>query len=82
MRGARWPRQAGYKWQKLDAKTKQPFHVQPKVATFCFGGADDEWSGDGKQAITTFSIVTVNAPRTQPGRSRPRSATSGTTSLK
>jgi putative SOS response-associated peptidase YedK len=47
------------------ARTKKPFHFQPKATLFAFGGVYDVWKGDG-MAITSFSIVTTDtAPSTQ-----------------
>ena len=55
-----------YEWQKTGAKTKKPFHFQPKATPFAFGGVYDVWKGDGGMAITSFAIVTTAAaPSTQ-----------------
>jgi putative SOS response-associated peptidase YedK len=60
------PTTGWYEWRKTGAKTKKPFHFQPKAAPFAFGGVYDVWKGDGGMAITSFSIVTTNAaPSTQ-----------------
>ena len=54
------PTTGWYEWQKIDAKTKRPFHFQPKAQPFAFGGVCDVWKGGGK-VITSFSIVTTAA---------------------
>lgn len=58
------PATGWYEWQKLDpaGKKKRPYHFQPKAMPFAFGGVYDEWSGDGKSRITSFSNVTTAAP--------------------
>jgi putative SOS response-associated peptidase YedK len=54
-----------YEWQKTGAKTKTPFHFQPRNRPWAFAGVWDVWSGDGKASITSFSIVTTSpAPST------------------
>ena len=59
------PASGWYEWQKVTAKTKRPFHFQPKAKPFAFAGVWDVWSGDGKTPITSFSIVTTSpAPST------------------
>jgi putative SOS response-associated peptidase YedK len=55
------PATGWYEWQQLDAKTKQPWHFQPKAVPFAFGGVYDVWNADGKSNITSFSIVTTEA---------------------
>jgi putative SOS response-associated peptidase YedK len=55
------PATGWYEWRKLDAKTKQPYHFQPKAQPFAFGGIYDVWKGDGKSSIVSFSIVTTAA---------------------
>lgn len=55
------PATGWYEWQKIDAKTKRPFHFRPAATPFAFGGVYDTWSADGKSAITSFSIVTTGA---------------------
>jgi putative SOS response-associated peptidase YedK len=60
------PTTGWYEWQKTSAKTKKPFHFQPKTAPFAFAGVYDVWKGDGRMAITSFAIVTTDAaPSTQ-----------------
>jgi putative SOS response-associated peptidase YedK len=54
------PTTGWYEWQKIDAKTKRPFHFQPKAQPFAFGGVYDVWKGGGK-VITSFSILTTAA---------------------
>lgn len=55
------PATGWYEWQKVTAKTKRPFHFQPRAKPFAFGGVYDVWSGDGKANLTSFSIVTTDA---------------------
>jgi len=59
------PASGWYEWQKIDAKTKRPHHFQPVAKPFAFAGVWDVWKGDGKEPITSFSIVTTSpAPNT------------------
>ena len=37
------PATGWYEWQKTGAKTKKPFHFQPKATPFAFGGVFDVW---------------------------------------
>lgn len=55
------PATGWYEWQKITAKTKKPFHFCVDAEPFAFGAVYDEWSGDGKARITSFSIVTTEA---------------------
>jgi putative SOS response-associated peptidase YedK len=55
------PATGWYEWQKIDARTKQPHHFRPKARPFAFAGVYDVWKGDGRAAITSFSIVTTEA---------------------
>jgi putative SOS response-associated peptidase YedK len=55
------PATGWYEWQKIDARTKKPFHFCPKSSPVALGGVYDVWKGDGKSAITSFSIVTTDA---------------------
>jgi putative SOS response-associated peptidase YedK len=55
------PATGWYEWQKINAKTKRPYHFTPKTAPFAFGGVYDVWNADGKASITSFSIVTTSA---------------------
>lgn len=55
------PATGWYEWQKVNAKTKKPFHFRPTKAPFAFGGVYDVWNADGKSAITSYSIVTTDA---------------------
>jgi putative SOS response-associated peptidase YedK len=55
------PATGWYEWQKINAKTKRPFHFTPKATPFAFGGVYDVWGADGKSSITSFSIVTTDA---------------------
>jgi putative SOS response-associated peptidase YedK len=48
-------------WQKVNAKTKRPYHFTPTAMPFAFGGVYDVWNADGKASITSFSIVTTAA---------------------
>jgi putative SOS response-associated peptidase YedK len=54
------PTTGWYECQKIDAKTKRPFHFRPEAQPFAFGGVYDRWKGDGKE-IVSFSIVTTAA---------------------
>lgn len=59
------PATGWYEWQKIDAKTKRPHHFQPVAKPIAFAGVWDVWKGDGKDPITSFSIVTTSpAPST------------------
>ncbi len=55
------PATGWYEWQKTGAKTKQPFHFQPKASPFAFAGVYDVWNADGKSNIVSFSIVVTDA---------------------
>lgn len=55
------PATGWYEWQKIDEKTKQPWHFRPKAVPFAFAGVYDVWNADGKSTITSFSIVTTDA---------------------
>jgi putative SOS response-associated peptidase YedK len=55
------PTTGWYEWQKINAKTKKPFHFRPKAEPFAFAGVYDVWNADGKSSITSFSIVTTDA---------------------
>jgi putative SOS response-associated peptidase YedK len=59
------PTTGWYEWQKTGAKSKKPFHFQPRATPFAFG-VFDVWKGDGGMAITSFAIFTTSAaPSTQ-----------------
>lgn len=55
------PATGWYEWQKVNAKTKRPYHFQPQAKPFAFGGVYDVWNADGKSAITSYAIVTTAA---------------------
>jgi putative SOS response-associated peptidase YedK len=55
------PATGWYEWQKINAKTKRPYHFKPKAEPFSFAGVYDVWKGDGGRAITSFAIVTTDA---------------------
>jgi putative SOS response-associated peptidase YedK len=55
------PATGWYEWQKVNAKTKRPYHFRPKAEPFAFAGVYDVWKGDGGRAITSFAIVTTDA---------------------
>jgi putative SOS response-associated peptidase YedK len=55
------PASGWYEWQKVTARSKRPFHFQPKAEPFAFAGVYDVWKGDGGRAITSFAIVTTEA---------------------
>ncbi len=58
------PATGWYEWQKTGAKTRQPFHFQPKASPFAFAGVYDVWNADGKSNIVSFSIVVTDAAPT------------------
>jgi putative SOS response-associated peptidase YedK len=55
------PATGWYEWQKINAKTKRPYHFKPKAEPFAFAGVYDVWKADGKSSITSFAIVTTDA---------------------
>jgi putative SOS response-associated peptidase YedK len=55
------PATGWYEWQKVNAKTRRPFHFMPKATPFAFGGVYDVWQADGEARITSFAIVTTAA---------------------
>lgn len=55
------PATGWYEWQKVNAKTKRPYHFQPKASPMAFAGVYDVWNGDGGKSITSFAIVTTDA---------------------
>lgn len=55
------PASGWYEWQKINTKTKRPYHFQPRATPFAFAGVYDVWRADGGRAITSFSIVTTEA---------------------
>ena len=55
------PATGWYEWQKLDAKTRKPYHFAPVARPFALAGVYDVWRGDGRPAVTSFSIVTTEA---------------------
>ena len=55
------PATGWYEWQKIDAKTKQPFHFQPAAKPFALAGIYDTWKGrDGLPDVTSYSVVTTS----------------------
>ena len=54
------PASGWYEWRKIDAKTKRPHHFQPSAKPFAFAGVWAVWKADGKEPITSFSIVTTS----------------------
>jgi len=52
-----------YEWKKITEKTKQPFYIYLKDSPlFSFAGLYEYWkSPDGKEEITSCTIVTINA---------------------
>lgn len=55
------PASGWYEWQKINSKTKKPFHFRPKAEPFAFAGVYDVWRADGGPGITSFAIVTTDA---------------------
>lgn len=48
-----------YKWQKSDAKKKQPFHIRMKDnRPFAFGGLWERWKGGAEEMESCTIIVT------------------------
>ena len=48
-----------YEWNKVDKKTKIPYHIKPKNDQFFgFAGLWDTWNRDGGD-LTTFAIITT-----------------------
>ena len=57
------PADAFYEWQKLDAKTKQPFAIAMKDGSpYAFAGLWDRWRDPlTREPLETFTIVTTDA---------------------
>ncbi|HEX4038402.1 MAG TPA: SOS response-associated peptidase [Acidobacteriaceae bacterium] len=57
------PADGFYEWQKLDAKTKQPWAIGLRGSEpFAFAGLWEHWKPrDGQPAFETFSIITTEA---------------------
>jgi putative SOS response-associated peptidase YedK len=55
------PASGWYEWQKVNAKTKRPYHFKPKAEPFAFAGVYDVWKGDGGRGITSFAFVATDA---------------------
>jgi putative SOS response-associated peptidase YedK len=57
------PTDGFFEWQKLDAKTKQPYHIgMADGALFAFAGLWDRWKDRASgELILSFSIVTTTA---------------------
>jgi putative SOS response-associated peptidase YedK len=55
------PTTGWYEWQRINAKTKRPFHFRLTSEPFAFAGVYDLWGADGGPAITSFAIVTTDA---------------------
>ena len=55
------PATGWYEWQKIDTRTKRPFHFRPTAQPFAFGGVYDVWNADGQRSITSYAIVTTDA---------------------
>jgi putative SOS response-associated peptidase YedK len=56
------PADAFYEWQKIDAKTKQPFAIGMKDGSpYAFAGLWERWrDGDADQVLETFTIITTD----------------------
>ncbi len=57
------PADAFYEWQKLDAKTKQPYAIAMKDGSpYAFAGVWDSWRDPAtRERIETFAIITTDA---------------------
>jgi putative SOS response-associated peptidase YedK len=56
------PADGFYEWNRLDAKTKQPFAFRMRDdAPLAFAGLWDAWKGPDGQWLQSFSIVTTEA---------------------
>jgi len=67
------PADGFYEWQKLDAKTKQPWAIALRSGEpLAFAGLWEHWKPrDGQPAIDTFTIITTEAnERTAPLHNR------------
>lgn len=50
-----------YEWKKLDAKTKQPYHIHLKGdGLFAFAGLWEHWE-KGPQPLDSFTVITTEA---------------------
>ena len=56
------PADAFYEWQKIDAKTKQPFAIGMKDGSpYAFAGLWERWRDPGtREALETFTIITTD----------------------
>jgi putative SOS response-associated peptidase YedK len=55
------PADAFYEWQKVDAKTKQPFAFSMKDdAPFAFAGVWERWVAPDNKPIDSFAIITTD----------------------
>ncbi len=56
------PAEAFYEWQKLDAKTKQPFAIAMKDGSpYAFAGVWDRWKDPAtREPLETFAIITCD----------------------
>jgi putative SOS response-associated peptidase YedK len=56
------PADAFYEWQKLDAKTKQPFAIGMKDSSpYAFAGLWDRWRDPAtKEPLETFTVITTD----------------------
>ncbi len=57
------PADAFYEWQKIDAKTKQPFAIGMKDgSTYAFAGLWERWRDPAtKRSLETFAVITTDA---------------------
>src|SRR5579872_286127 len=54
------PADGFYEWQKVEAKTKQPFHIRMKREhPFAFAGLWEHWKGDGSTELDSCTIITT-----------------------
>jgi putative SOS response-associated peptidase YedK len=55
------PADAFYEWQKIDAKTKQPFAFAMKDnAPFAFAGVWERWMAPDSKPVDSFAIITTD----------------------
>jgi len=56
------PADAFYEWQKIDAKTKQPFAIGMKDGSpYAFAGLWDRWRDPStKEPLETLTVITTD----------------------
>jgi putative SOS response-associated peptidase YedK len=53
------PMSGWYEWQAVTPKKKQPFYLRARSEPVAFAGVMDTWTGDGREPITSFALVTT-----------------------